>query len=281
MKPTIRGKPLLLVASTSIAYFYYRSHQTLTQNETMIIVKLDENVFIKCHNFLSYGMIPLSSRMTIIRNHNDLILYNPVPISKEEIKNLGQVKYIIVGNQRHIKFFTDVLHECSSNGKYPTVLCATGVKSILEEILKNDQAFKSEEIEIKELFQSYPNLLPTEWQNIIEWKQFCGMNFLKEIVLYHKPSKLFIVTDTAVNFSTKEYHGVQYFPIMTLAVLNDVYNKLSVPRYYTLLADKAETTKTLEDLYNKDVRGIIVAHGPPVISDCVKEQWYSEWKKRL
>jgi hypothetical protein len=100
-------KSLLLAAAGSSAYFYYRARQT--EKEVFPVDKLDENVFVKRHNFLSYGIIPLTSRMTIIRNNtNELMLYNPVPINKEELKNLGHVQYVIVGNKQHVKFLTYV-----------------------------------------------------------------------------------------------------------------------------------------------------------------------------
>jgi hypothetical protein len=106
-------------------------------------------------------------------------------------------------------------------------------------------------------------------------------SYLKEIVVYHKPSKLLMVTDTAVNFSAKEFHGIPYYPIVTVAFINDAYNKLGVPRYFRFLANKAETKENLDQISKWDTRGIITAHGPPVISENAIAQWCLEWKKRL
>jgi hypothetical protein len=99
----------VVLATTGAVLFgmVYKSVQQIVPPSD-VIEEVAENVWSHQHYFKMFGVMNLSSRMTIIRNGNEIMLINPVFVSdalKKNIGQLGTVKYVIVSNGEHHKFF--------------------------------------------------------------------------------------------------------------------------------------------------------------------------------
>lgn len=159
------------------------------------------------HKFLG---IDFGGRMTVVRlNSGNLILHSPIIIDNElknEINEIGKVKYIVAPN----KFHHMHLEQCITHFPDADVLCAPGLAQ-----KRKDIVFTSE----------LEGEVPREWFGEIETVLVKGIPFFNEVVFYHRKSKTVIFTDLIFNFESQKSLGVKIF-----AWLDGIYGQPDVSR---------------------------------------------------
>ena len=130
-------------------------------------------------------------RTTIIRLENgDLIVHDPCKIddpTKEEIDEIGKVKYVIAPGSYHYLFVTDFQE------KYPeaeTFLCP-GLER------------KRPDIQFDWILGNKPD---PRWQGAIEQVLVQGTKIIWEVAFYHKSSRTLILVDLLENIGDDYRH---------------------------------------------------------------------------
>lgn len=191
------------------------------------------------HNFLG---IDFGGRMTIFRlNSGNLILHSPVIIDNElknEINEIGNVKYIVAPN----KFHHMHLEQCITLFPDADVLCAPGLS-----VKRKDIVFTSE----------LAGEFPVEWAGEIETIFVEGIPFFNEVVFYHPKSQTVIFTDLIFNFKSQQSLGVKIF-----AWLDGIYDEPDVSRLvkWFMIRDKNSTRESLEQILSWDFDRVSVTH---------------------
>ncbi|KAL0484759.1 srp54 [Acrasis kona] len=273
-------KAVLLASVTALPIKYITSFAGPRPTQ-----QIGDNVWTRPHVFDAFKMISVNSRMTIIRNpdNNELILYNPVPMKREELDKLGKVKYIIVSNTDHHKFITSLLSEFKDDQEQPIILCAQDAKKTVEDHIKRKKSLNLDSYTIHEVFQNDQQTfsVPSEWKKQVEWKMFGGLTRKNDILLYHKPSKKVAVTDVAVNFVPEDYEN-KWCSIFLAAYLAGTYKRFGVQNFYSaFIKDKKKVSDSLEDACKWDFDGMILGHGPLQTGFDVKKKWKEEWSRIL
>jgi hypothetical protein len=199
-----------------------------------------------------FAGMDIFGRTTIIRLENgDLIVHDPCKIddsTKEEIDELGKVKYIIAPGSYHYLFVTDF------QKKYPdaeTFLCP-GLER------------KRPEIKFDWILGNKPD---HRWEDAIEQVLVQGTKIIWEVAFYHKPSKTLILVDLLENIGWK-------------AILRMWNNPKPAPEYQMGWGNKAIVKIALEKILSWDARRVIIAHGVN-IEEQVNETLAKAWKRIL
>jgi hypothetical protein len=254
---------LIAVALAPIVLYKPKQHE---------VQKVADNVWNKQFEFMYNNLVPLSSRIVAVRNPdtNEIIIYNPVP-GVSNFSTYGTIKYLIVGNADHISFIPDAIREFGKNP--PVMLVPPGLKkTLLPTVTAQNLTVDMRELDENSL-KDFPQL---------EWKKIYGFEFLNEVVIYHKPSKLALVTDGAVDTTDAEYPGYPFLPIKIIAYFTGVYKQLGVKTGFRgEIDDLALVRKSINEICDAwDIKGFIMAHGEPFIDQYAELFWRAAWMQR-
>jgi hypothetical protein len=238
------------------------------------VEKVADNLWSQQHEFMYDNIVPLSSRIVTIRNPdtNELAIYNPIPDTKEDYRNFGTIKLLIVGNADHVSFLPAVAKEYGVNG--PLMLVPPGQKKVLQaNFAKAGVSYPNMEEFSANSLKDFPSL---------EWKKIEGFEFLNEVVLFHKPTGFLIVTDSAVDTTEEEYPGYPFLPIRLIAMFTDVYYKLGVKTDFRKeLNDAKAVRKSINDICDTwEIKGCLMAHGKNFVDEYTELYYRSAWMQR-
>ncbi len=203
---------------------------------------LNPHVWMKDHEFRFVGLVPLLTRMAVVRlADHSLWAWSAVPLTDREVKELnewGQLKFVIAPNVFH-HFFLGPMKQ-----KYPKAIfyATPGLE-------KRRKDFKFDRIASIET--------PQDWQNEFELRILRGSRFYTECLILHKPSRTLFVVDML--FHQKECRH----PWINLAwkaygVLNKV---TSSPICRRLVWNRAEARKLFQEILTWDFETLIMSHG--------------------
>ena len=213
-----------------------------------------------------FAGMDIFGRTTIIRLENgDLIVHDPCKIddsTKEEIDELGKVKYIIAPGSYHYLFVTDF------QKKYPdaeTSLCP-GLER------------KRPDIKFDWILGNKPD---HRWEDAIEQVLVQGTKIIWEVAFYHKPSKTLILVDLLENIGDDYQHEAGLLlQFWWKAILRMWNNPKPAPEYQMGWGNKKIVKIALEKILSWDARRVIIAHGVN-IEEQVNETLAKAWKRIL
>ena len=188
---------------------------------------------------LKFGPIAISTRMTVVRLRDESLWVNspiaPTPDLVEQLRGIGQVRFVIAPNKSHHRFFVDFL------AAYPLA-----------------QGFIAPGLEKKRAdLAHYPQLSGGGLWNP-ELRSFFieGLPIINETVWFHEDTGTLIVTDLLFCFSEAN-RGLASLVARALGVRGN----LAMSRTMKLLtADKVALARTVKPLQSLPVRRVIVAH---------------------
>ncbi|UJR20112.1 hypothetical protein I4U23_023246 [Adineta vaga] len=214
-----------------------------------------------------YGIFRLPTRMTIIRlsKSNQLVVISPFPptdILQTLLAEIGKVQYIVIPNEHHtfwaLKF----------QAQYPHAhLIATREMMFNEKFNKHIHAyFTNEGLE----YNSYcPSTSTFEWPfHEIDYYCFYHVNYIHEVIFYHRSTSTVIVTDLAFNYFEESIHQrirAQGFLFRSYLWLADGYRRACVtkPFKYFFANDNEACRNDFEQMMMRyqNFNRLIVAHG--------------------
>ena len=223
-----------------------------------MLQQIDRNLWV-AEQALKFMGLPVGTRMTVIRLVDDsLLLISPIQITsaiKQQLDNLGTVKYIIAPNLFHYLY----LAECQDIYPQALVIAPPGLKE-KQPNLKIDATFTQDDI---------------EFDSQLEYTLFAGFQVLivsqikavNEIVFYHPSTKTLIITDSAFNFDRS-------FPLITqfAARILGSYQQLK-PSWLEKIAvqDKQKAKQSIAQILSWDFERVIMGHGK-IVETNAKQQ---------
>lgn len=213
-----------------------------------------------------FGGMDLFGRMTIIKLQNgDLFVHDPCKIEyslKQQIDDLGPVKYMVAPGNYHHLFVTDFQQ------KYPyaeTFLCP---------------GLEKKRPDIK--FDGFLGNKPDErWANEIEQVVIEGTKFIWEVPFFHKPSRTLILVDLLENIGDDySHHAGLYLRIWWKLVFRMWNNPKAAPEYQLGWGDKEKVREGLNKIIRWNADRVILAHGECIEND-VNSVLRSAWQKVL
>lgn len=192
------------------------------------------------------GPIKMKSNSTVIKLNDDSLWINSPPELNsqliEELRGLGQVKYVIAPNLQHHLFFRQFLNTFPEAQGF----CAPGLKIMNE----NDISLN--------------NPVNFPWKDEVQGLYIEGLPVLNETIWYHHKTSTLIVTDLLFNFCD-DNKGLMRF----LARVLGVYQKLRMSRTMKLMIkDKTRFADSIKKLSDWDIKRIVLAHDQVIEKDC-------------
>jgi hypothetical protein len=231
-----------------------------------MLQQLDRHIWV-AEQPLKFLGLPVGTRMTVIlRADNSLLLISPIKIDrqlKQQLDNLGTVKYIIAPNLFHHLF----LEHCQQLYPEAKLIAPLGIEAKQPNIaialsFERDKIDFNGELEYLP-FQGYQAFVPPK---IVP---------LKEIVFFHPDSQTLILTDGAFNFDRN-------FPFSTRLAARIIGSYQSLqPSWLEKIAiqDRETVAKAIENILAWDFKRVIMAHGNIVETNAKEEltagyQWF-------
>ncbi len=192
-----------------------------------------------------YGF-PFPTRMTIVRlNDGNLWVHSPENINdelKEELSELGKIRYLISPNKLHHLFLLEWI------AAYPEAITysAPGLSQKRKDIKFDVELSENAEY---------------EWKNDIDQTIFRGSPAMEEVVFYHMLSKTLVLTDLIENFNPSTLNWWQKNLACFAGIL---YPNGKMPidwRVSFLFGSKKKARKSLNTIMSWDAENIIVSHG--------------------
>ncbi|VAX38269.1 hypothetical protein MNBD_UNCLBAC01-2043 [hydrothermal vent metagenome] len=215
--------------------------------------QLDSNLWIYDGSTVSWYTMPYTTRMTVVRLDDGKIwIHSPEKILDgliNEIRELGEVEYIISPNKIHHLFIQDWAKVFPDAKTY----AAPGLKE-----KRNDVNFYGE-------LEDYSEI---EWKDEIDQLIFKGSRVMDEVVFFHKKSRTLILTDLIENFSPNHFTGVKKI----LAVFTGIVSpngKMPLDWRLSFFRGKQEARKSLEKMVNWSPVRIIISHGECIDKNAV------------
>jgi hypothetical protein len=158
------------------------------------------------------------------------------------------------------------------------VLCPPGSKEKLEKRFNATNIVE---------YDPNTKFLPEEWNNAIDYHHVLGADYLSEILVYHKPSQLLVITDLSQNLAESDFHpeglGALHPARLYKRLVGMEFGEPGVPLSYKFIVDdKTKFKQSIEELRNKfEVDGFIFAHGSTVKSKSLIQKWHDRWLEVL
>ena len=212
-----------------------------------------------------YGF-PFPTRMTVVRlTDRNLWIHSPEKINdelKDELSQLGTVKYLISPNKLHHLFLPEWI------ATYPdaTTYSAPGLSRKRKDI-KFDVELSAD--------------AANEWKNDINQTIFRGSPVMEEVVFYHKLSRTLLLTDLIENFNPSTLNWWQKGLANFAGIL---YPNGKMPldwRLSFLFGSKKIARNSLSIIMSWDSENVILSHGECVFgsgNDFIKKSfsWLSK-----
>ncbi|ENM8379942.1 DUF4336 domain-containing protein [Vibrio alginolyticus] len=212
--------------------------------------KLAHEIWIFDGDPVQFLGLPYTTRMTIVRlSDGGLWIHSPIKLSnsiREQINNLGQVKYLIAPNHLHHLFLSEWVFAYPSAEVYGT-----------DEVIK-----KCRDIH----FHAALNQGDNAWNSEIEQELFSGSPLMEECVFYHRLSKTLIVTDLVENFSGQNFNYWQRFVAKGAGILAP-NGKMPLDWRLSFMFSKQEARKHLNKLLSWKPNILVMAHGEIVLDN--------------
>jgi hypothetical protein len=213
----------------------------------MPLDRLDDGIWTVTAPLMAMGVIPMTSRMTVIRLPGDggLLVHSPVKISPDihrELTALGPVRHVVAPNRMHHMFCGDF------RAAYPEARLY-GAPGVAKK--RPDLPLDGGEL---------GDTAPEAWAGEVDQALVGGIPMLNEVVFLHRPSGTLIATDTAANVAPSDP-----MPVRVWARLNRVYGRLATPLEVRLVCrDRQAARRGLEKVLAWDFDRVIVGHGAVV-----------------
>ncbi|MGL6340664.1 MAG: DUF4336 domain-containing protein [Waterburya sp.] len=219
---------------------------------------IDTNLWV-AEQPLKFMGLSVGTRMTVLRlADNSLLLISPIQITaqiKQQLDNLGIVKYLIAPNLFHYLY----LSECQKIYSKAQVIAPPDLKT-KQPNLKIDKTFTQDEI---------------NFNSELEYRLLAGFQVLiitqikkvNEIVFYHPSTKTLIITDSAFNFDDS-YPWVTQF---AARIINS-YQTLK-PSWLEKVAiqDKQLVKQSIDEILTWNFDRVIMGHGKIVETNAKQE----------
>lgn len=223
-----------------------------------MLKQIDRRIWVAEQPFKYLGL-EVGTRMTVIlQADRSLLLISPIKINptlKQQLDNLGTVKYLIAPNLFHHLYLEQ------SQQLYPQakIIAPIGIES------------KQPDLAIALTFER--DLI--DFNGELEYISFKGFQVfiplkiakVNEIVFFHPDSKSLIITDSAFNFDRN-------FPLITQLATKIIGSNRSLkPSWLEKVAtrDKETTRKAIDKILAWDFQRVIMAHGN-IVSENAKEK---------
>lgn len=192
------------------------------------------------HRFKVAGM-PLTSRMTVVRLQGErLWLHSPIALDdqlKAELRQLGQVAYIVAPNKMHHLF----AGPCAR--AYPDAL------------LYGAPGLQQKRPDLTHMITLTP-CMPEAWQPELSQVFVAGLPFGNETVWFHHPSKTLIVTDFVQWWAGDLPAAARFYGWLT-----GVRKQLAIPWSIRLLIkDKAAMCASARQIMQWPIERVLYAH---------------------
>jgi len=197
---------------------------------------------------LSMMGIQFGNRTTVIKlDDNNLLLHSPGRLTekfKNNLDELGKVKYIVAPNYYHSLFFEKYVEAYSE----------------VEIFMAPKLEKKRSDIPCSGVLGSIPLI---HWSAELEQHLVEGLPAFNEVVFCHKPSKTLILTDLAVNMLNPKgiMTNIHFF-------VHGANRRFAFSRIVKMMIkDKNAFSKSLQLIMNWDFDRILVSHGEIIASD--------------
>lgn len=197
-----------------------------------------------------------STRMTVIRSQNGLVLYSPVSMSDDiitKLKDLGDVRAIIAPNLFHHIFLR------AAQAVFPEarVLVPEGLEAKIGPVVGSEIVHADTEIS----------------ENILH-HVFSGHS-IRETSLFHRPTGTLVTADLIYNFQAEQ------FPVEKMFFrLLGIYGRPGIPFYHRLaIEDKKAVSALMDKIRSWPVRRIIPCHGRIIEADDAGEIFANLWAR--
>lgn len=219
-----------------------------------MLKQIDRRIWVAEQPFKYLGL-EVGTRMTVIlQADRSLLLISPIEINsdlKQQLDNLGTVKYIIAPNLFHHLYLEQ------SQQLYPQakIIAPIGIETKqpnLEIALTFDRDLIDFNSELEYIpFEGFQAFIPPKIVKV------------NEIVFFHPDSKTLIITDSAFNFDRN-------FPLITQLAARIIGSNRSLkPSWLEKIAtrDKETTRKAMDKILAWDFQQVIMAHGNIVLEN--------------
>ena len=207
-----------------------------------------ENIWIVDGPQITFGGMPFSTRMTIIRLVNgDLFIHSPTPLPealKAEVDALGSVKHLVSSNFIHYWWIAE-WHE-----HYPHATRWASPK-VRPRAAKHNIEFDRDLTDQPE----------PDWAGEIDQMIIRGSWAMQEVEFFHKASKTLILTDLIENFEPKRVPSRLMRFLMKLGGVADPDGKLPIDLYFSFFGHRDKLKAAIQRMINWAPKRVIIAHG--------------------
>ncbi len=197
--------------------------------------------------------LPFPTRMCVVRlNDGALWIHSPIALSdelKEQVKRLGDVKYLIAPNHLHHLFLPEWCSAFPEAQVYGT-----------DELIK-----KRRDIEFDFSLNEARNW---PWKSEIDQLMFTGSPLLQECIFFHKQTELLLVTDLVENMPGDNFNVWQKWVARGAGILAP-HGKMPLEWRLSFMFSKSQAQKHLKRILDWDPKILIMSHGNIVEKDTV------------
>jgi hypothetical protein len=209
---------------------------------------LDEGLWAVTSPLKVLGLIPMASRMTVVRlNDGGLFVHSPVrlePKLKAALDALGPTRHVIAPNRMHHLFCGDY------RSAYP------------EARLYGAPGLAEKRPELAPLTQ-LGDAAPETWAGEIDQLAVAGIPMLNEVAFHHRASGTLILTDLAANGGPDDPAALRWW-----LRLNRAYGGLATPLEVRLMCrDRTAARRSLDRLLGWEFDRVVVGHGAVIEHD--------------
>ena len=202
--------------------------------------QITDDIYVQARPFNLFGF-NIGVRMAIIRLNQGLLIYSPVKMNPqlvEEIRQLGEVKWILAPNAYHHLF----AGHCQQAFPEAALYLAPGLEKKRSDLIPKAILLDQ---------QDFP------WSQELESAAIKGMPKFNEYVLFDKRSNTLICCDLIFNL-----HNPQGLMTRLYHLFMCPANRPAVSRVFrAMIKDKAAFTNSLKPALNFPTEKIIMAHG--------------------
>jgi hypothetical protein len=212
--------------------------------------RLDEGLWTATAPLKVLGMVPMASRMTVIRLAGEgggLLVHSPVrlgPELKAVLDALGPVRHVVAPNRMHHLFCGDYRAAYPEARLYGALGLAAKRPDLAPLIELDDAA-------------------PEVWAGELDQVVVAGIPTLNEVAFLHRASGTLILTDLLANGGPGDPPALRWW-----LRLNRAYGGLATPLEVRLLCrDRAAARRSLEEVLGWGFDRVVVGHGAVVGRD--------------
>ena len=214
---------------------------------------LADNIWSFDGEAVPFFTLPYTTRMTVIRlSCGSLWVHSPIRLNealKQQIDQLGTVRYLIAPNQLHHLFLPQWQQQYPDAQLFGT----QGVQN------------KRPDIRFDGIFT--PGF-SAPWQDEIQQLLFTGSAVMEEAVFFHKASKILIVTDLIENFAPDSFTPLKRLLAKAAGILAP-NGKMPADWRLSFLFHKAEARAHMQRIIGWQPEKISMAHGLIIEKDAV------------